>query len=289
MNKKILFFFLILPILFLFSCNNHQFKFASDFPQLTDLGGCGKGQEVRGFGGIKKNTPLKKTPIIFVHGNGANSDFFIPLAKLFYQAGYSKQEIWAFSYLGYPSILERATPHVNNIDDLNQFIQAVLDYTGSQKVSLITHSLGVTLSLYWLKKSNTYHLIENFIAVAGAINGFPGMEDIEWSSSWMSDNIRLNGDVTPYGKNNQEKNHVPPTNKSSIFYIVAELGKDDLILNLYGANTQSALLEGADVHYPLEGKIKLPDNILPIQKQCGAHCFVVTQPQTLFNLIIKHF
>lgn len=286
MKKILIFFWLLFPLL---SCGSQKFEFAKDFPVLKDLGGYGQGQRIRGFGGIKKGEPLNKTPIILVHGNGANSDTFIRLAKLFYEAGYSRQEIWAFSYLGYPSILQNLNPHEENVEDLNQFVQAVLNYTGAKKVSLITHSLGVTLSLYWMKKFNAYPQVETFVAAAGAVHGFPGMEDIEWDPAWMNENLRLMGDETPYSKNSAEKNHVPADETRSIFYVVAEAGKDDRLINLYGPNILSPLMEGADAHYALEGKIITPLTALPMEKQCGAHCSIIFYPETFFKFISKHF
>ena len=83
--------------------------FPSDFPpaghNLTDDKQFG---QISGFGGDSTKTKdqhvLKKTPVILVHGNGASATHsqwgMQELVPMLQDIGYSKDEIWAISYLG---------------------------------------------------------------------------------------------------------------------------------------------------------------------------------------------
>jgi pimeloyl-ACP methyl ester carboxylesterase len=146
--------------------------FASDFPSLTD---CEWGFPLGGWGGVKRLGPRTHVPVIFVHGNQADAENWFLVADQFKAiAGYTNQEMYALSYNGLgnayagmptrsqPDALSQAYWGANpnalccsggkgasddpNVPDLYNFIRAVQEYTGSQKVDIVAHSLGVTIT-----------------------------------------------------------------------------------------------------------------------------------------------
>ncbi|CAJ0592083.1 unnamed protein product [Cylicocyclus nassatus] len=96
---------------------------------------------------------VKNVPVIFIHGN---SDAALHLSKTatgwtnsiqyFLDQGYTQAELYATSW-GDTNTNNAAkrTHDCYDLTRLRRFIQAVLAYTGAPKVSLITHSMGVTL------------------------------------------------------------------------------------------------------------------------------------------------
>ena len=152
--------------------------FARDFPALQD-----KEWEYRigGWGGIAKGHPLRHRPVIFVHGNTRDADDWEEPGKSvkqrFLDAGYSMQELWALSYNGkatndLPPGLQCRTAAEPNIPDLVSFANAVLAYTGSQKIDVIAHSLGVVLARKMMAEHHEfYDRIAHFVAIAGPNHG----------------------------------------------------------------------------------------------------------------------
>nr|CDJ83481.1 Lipase domain containing protein [Haemonchus contortus] len=102
---------------------------------------------------------VSHTPVVFIHGN---SDAALHLSKsatgwsntieYFLDKGYTQAELYATSW-GDTNTLNAAkrTHNCRDLVRLRRFVQAVLAYTGAPKVSLITHSMGVTLGRKLIK------------------------------------------------------------------------------------------------------------------------------------------
>ena len=155
-----------------------EVAFPSDFPELEDREW---GYRLGGWGGIAKEHPLRYDPIIFVHGNTRDGrDWDEPgrsVKQHFLEAGYSMQELWALSYNGkatkeFPPESQCKTDNQRNVPDLAVFVKAVLAYTGTQKVDLIAHSLGVTIGRTMLAEDpDLSEFVEDFVGIAGPNHG----------------------------------------------------------------------------------------------------------------------
>jgi pimeloyl-ACP methyl ester carboxylesterase len=132
-----------------------------------------------GFGG--GNCTATRTPVIFVHGNTVNATFFArpsssgapSVYDTLKAAGYNDCELFGITYLS-PS--EQATESLNyhtatKAARIRDFIQAVKAYTGKPRVSIVAHSMGVTVALHGVAFGNLWGSIETFINVAGGLKG----------------------------------------------------------------------------------------------------------------------
>ena len=203
-------------------------KFAKDFPALRDsewhfrLGG---------FGGVRRGAPLRHVPVVFVHGNNVDAADWYPVRDEFRKAGWSDQELWALSYNGLGgnngTALHTANPQRDaehtemgwdgvtrvteddvNVADLYAFVTAVQRYTGSSKVMLVGHSLGVTLARETMRlHADLRRNVVAFVGIAGANHGTtfcpPGSEgnvvscdEIAAGTPWLA---RLNAFGETYG------------------------------------------------------------------------------------------
>lgn len=197
-------------------------RFAPDFPALTDSEW---GFAIGGFGGTRAGDPPGHVPVIFVHGNNVDHGDWYPVRDDFRAAGWSDQALWALSYNGLGANngtalfrenperdaeheemggdgIARVTSNDANVPDLYAFIQAVRAYTGSQRFSLVGHSLGVTLARKTLKAHPELRAdLVAFVGIAGANHGTSfcpnGSENVVNSCSeiapgtaWLAD---LNG------------------------------------------------------------------------------------------------
>lgn len=152
--------------------------FPSDFPTLEDQEW---GYRIGGWGGIARGHPLRYHPVIFVHGNTHDAHNWDEpgrsVKQHFLEAGYSMQELWALSYNGkaMEGILAASqcrTDNQRNVPDLAAFVKAVLAYTGTQKVDLIAHSLGVTIARSMrVEYPELSQFVEDFVAIAGPNHG----------------------------------------------------------------------------------------------------------------------
>lgn len=134
-----------------------------------------------GFGGAACEGRTKKVPVVFIHGNGDSADGWVQKAsdggpspiEEFNQAGYGNCDLFGVTFL---SAAERERPQGNFHKPekallIAQFIEDVLAYTGAMQVDLVTHSLGVTMSLYAIQKGQLWARVRKFVGIAGAMRG----------------------------------------------------------------------------------------------------------------------
>jgi pimeloyl-ACP methyl ester carboxylesterase len=126
------------------------------------------GNTLGGWGGC--SGCVTHAPIVFVHGNGNTADAWRVVAQRFLDNGYVTRELWAISYLDYAGG-DSATSSMANVEDIDEFVNAVLDYTGAKKVDVIAHSLGVTVARAWMKKKDAFAKVGHFVAIAGPNHG----------------------------------------------------------------------------------------------------------------------
>ena len=167
-------------------------RFGKGFPALKDAEWKFR---IGGFGGIRPRAPLKHVPVIFVHGNNTDHADWYPVRDAFRKAGWSDQELWALSYnglggnngsalntpnperdrehdeMGWDGVT-RVTSNDVNVPDLYAFVRAVQAYTGTNRFTLVSHSLGVTVARKTLKVQPALRRdLVAFVGIAGANDG----------------------------------------------------------------------------------------------------------------------
>lgn len=185
------------------------------------------GWRIGGFGGSKQER-TDRYPIVFVHGNNSDhATWFLVADQMTRALGWGHGDMFALSYIGvgctndgalvYPNTGYRGWTYQQdrasstgcvissndvNVADLKAFIEAVLSYTGADKVHIVSHSLGVTVA----RKTLFVHpflrdKVAGFVAIAGGNHGTslcpPGSEgrlnscdEIALATPWLAE---LNG------------------------------------------------------------------------------------------------
>jgi triacylglycerol lipase len=133
-------------------------------------------------------------PVIFIHGNsdaalgvGVGATGWTSSINYFLSQGYKTSELYATTW-GDANPLYSANQYHSkpNIEKIRAFIQAVKAYTGTTKVDVVTHSMGVTLARKAilggsgndLLNGGNYNLgasltssVDTFVGIAGANRG----------------------------------------------------------------------------------------------------------------------
>lgn len=166
--------------------NQFDPKFMKKTSSLADLPG--------GFGG--GDCRVTKTPVVFVHGNadrsvgwdsditGTISDGSTPDSSVydtFRAAGYNGCELFGITYL---TPAEQRAPQYNyhrpdQFEEVLTFIESVKKFTGSEKVDIVSHSLGVSTTMAALtwhdetkpNEPSAWGGVRKFINVAGGLHG----------------------------------------------------------------------------------------------------------------------
>ncbi|HEX4873113.1 MAG TPA: chitobiase/beta-hexosaminidase C-terminal domain-containing protein [Nevskiaceae bacterium] len=129
-------------------------------------------QPMPGFGG---SGPLTQTPILFVHGNTVSARYWLPARRHWLEQGVPSSALWALGY-GWDNVRYFDSADLS-VESLDRMVTSVLEHLSREngrtvhQLDLIGHSLGVTLVRQWLKQTNSWHKVRNFIGAAGANDG----------------------------------------------------------------------------------------------------------------------
>lgn len=108
---------------------------------------------------------VENTPVVFVHGNTRTADDFTAHADRLLEEGYTGDELWAITFSG-------LTPsHATMREELDAFVDGVLEDTGADEVDIVAHSLGVTGARSWLAEEDRYDDVRRFVGLAGGNHG----------------------------------------------------------------------------------------------------------------------
>jgi triacylglycerol lipase len=141
------------------------------------------------FGGFASSTDCAaRQPVIFVHGNsdralGGSMGGWQQSVDYFRSRGYRRAELYGTTYGPGSALFSSQYYHSReNLFQIRLFIEAVLDYTGADKVDVIGHSMGVTISRKAIKggwandllDGGDYYLgpaltnrVDTFVGIAG--------------------------------------------------------------------------------------------------------------------------
>lgn len=132
------------------------------------------GRTMPGFGSDQASG-VYRTPVIFVHGNTVSARFWLPTRDYFLRQGYSQDELWAFGY-GWDNVHYFDSNELS-VASIERAVNSVSNYLSKKRgipvrqVDIVAHSMGVTLVRQWLKQTNSYHRVRNFVGIAGANHG----------------------------------------------------------------------------------------------------------------------
>ena len=145
---------------------------------------------IEGWGGSDLGDCLSnKEPILFIHGNGDFAQSWSIVRDSFFKIGYQPSELYAIGYgLKGPMNSSLNFHKASDMKNIRNMILAILEYTNSKKINIISHSLGVTLSRKSIKGGNAFETfnrkdipinlgislsnrISTFIGIAGANRG----------------------------------------------------------------------------------------------------------------------
>jgi pimeloyl-ACP methyl ester carboxylesterase len=151
-------------------CDGPDQQFAGGFKPDLPLGGFGGGE-----------CQATRTPVVFVHGNADRaiswdspaSDGGPSVYATLRAGGYNDCELFGVTYL---SPEERDHPAKNDHNPekyqvLTSFLEAVTSHAGQPQVDVVAHSLGSSLAIAALDRSDSWGRVRRFINIAGGLRG----------------------------------------------------------------------------------------------------------------------
>lgn len=155
--------------------------------------------------------PIHHQPVVFVHGNSdraVGQQDGVPLGwstaiRYFLNQGYTPAELYATTWG--PADTAKAAEQVHSwayLSRIRAFIEAVLAYTGAEKIDLIAHSMGVTLARKAIKGGPVEdpkagkvkdlgppltQRVDTFVGIAGANLGLTNCFWATWTMPTCSD------------------------------------------------------------------------------------------------------
>jgi hypothetical protein len=154
-------------------------------------GGFSPGVGNGGFGGASSCT-ITHTPVVFIHGNGDNATswdsptFQVPgyskapnsVYQQFKAAGYKDCELFGVTYLSSSEQSNVANNYhqESKYSIIQNFINKVKTYTGKSQVDVVTHSMGVSMSIATFEYYGSWGSVRRFVNIAGALHGLDSCE-----------------------------------------------------------------------------------------------------------------
>ena len=153
-----------------------------DFPRDDLAGGSYGGREFA-------DQPLQNQPVVFVHGNsdraageGSQGPYgWTAVLRQFLAAGYVPAELYATTWG--QADPEQAGEQVHSlayVQRIRAFLEAVLAYTGAERLDVVAHSMGVTLARRAILGGDFHgqdlgppltDRVDTFVGIAGANRG----------------------------------------------------------------------------------------------------------------------
>jgi triacylglycerol esterase/lipase EstA (alpha/beta hydrolase family) len=109
-------------------------------------------------------TPSGNTPVVFVHGWNGDETLWNTAVEEFHAAGYSTGDITVVYYDSSRPAAEAAATLAAEVDHLR-------DYTGQDKVDIVSHSYGSMVTRYCIELGGCAGKVEHWMSLAGADNG----------------------------------------------------------------------------------------------------------------------
>lgn len=104
-------------------------------------------------------------PIVFIHGNSRDATDWTKHFEYFMENGIDGDRLWAISFDN------SSLTHKRLAEQLEDFISNLLELTETNSISIVSHSLGVTVSRYWMENYDRYGVVSTFVGIAGANHG----------------------------------------------------------------------------------------------------------------------
>jgi pimeloyl-ACP methyl ester carboxylesterase len=158
-------------------CSGDEVQYAGAFHPKVGYGGFGGGPCI-----------ARKTPVVFIHGNGDRAiNWASPIVGVVEGYRSPKRSVYdEFKRRGYNDCELFGVTYLNSIEQKNaggnyhrpekyaiihDFIKAVKAYTHKGKVDLVTHSLGASMTLAALDHHDDWKGVRRFVNIAGGIRG----------------------------------------------------------------------------------------------------------------------
>uniref|UniRef100_A0A914H073 Lipase n=1 Tax=Globodera rostochiensis TaxID=31243 RepID=A0A914H073_GLORO len=222
---------------------------------------------------------LKNRPVIFIHGNSDGalaqgdeewSQGWSANIKYFLINGYSSAEMYAITY-GNRNLTYAMNRSIDcaTVIKMRLFLEAVLQYTGSQYVNIVAHSMGVTIARIIIQ-GNTFseagkvkcHLgkqlmnrVSNLIGIAGANFGM-----CSCSNETIAQTFAACGKLTGFWTSSRCPDHEMATNTRRCWHVLTEnatekkpdkLLKGEHLTSLIPLSDRSILCDGPS-HFALK-------------------------------------
>lgn len=113
----------------------------------------------------------KRTPIVFIHGNGDSALGWTAQIARFKAHGYGEDELFAITMTP-----PQNESHEHYVQQVIPFVREVLQKTGSAKVDIVAHSLGATIVRHFIKHFGGAEKVDHAILLAGANHGIPAAD-----------------------------------------------------------------------------------------------------------------
>ncbi|MFB6242395.1 MAG: esterase/lipase family protein [Candidatus Nanosalina sp.] len=146
--------------------------------------------EYGGIGGSEffgTETGVEKTPVILSHGLGRDARTFEELFDHLLQEGYRGDEIYSITYSDFLPTMEKGSR------ELSKFTDSVLEYTDSESVNLVGHSMGGNIARKAAQESEDGNINSVWALSSPATGssyvdlleafGLPSMEEISLESA----------------------------------------------------------------------------------------------------------
>ncbi|WP_275432190.1 alpha/beta fold hydrolase [Staphylococcus sp. ACRSN] len=105
---------------------------------------------------------VQHNPVVFVHGIGGGANNFSKIENYLIANGWDRHQFYGINFQNKEGYISKDSPQ------LKQYIDQVLQESGSQKVDIVAHSMGGATTLNYIKNLGGGSKVNNVVTLGGA-------------------------------------------------------------------------------------------------------------------------
>ncbi len=145
---------------------------------------------------VKSSAIYTQNPILFLHGWTGTEHIWYTMTERFKNDGWNDTTLFAYTFNNTWDSSEQA--NINNAQQIEGWVDQILNQTGAERVDLVGHSMGGLSSRYYIKFLGGINKVDDYVCMGSPQHAITGASGVFQPNNTFIFNLN-EGDETPGG------------------------------------------------------------------------------------------